>query len=321
MPASISIVIPTLGRGDILLDTLRSLQSLAVPGAETIVVDQTDRPPESVASRLQAWSREGALRWIRLDEPSIPHAMNVGLRAARSPVVLFLDDDIVPSDDLLAAHARGHAADDGVWAVAGQVLQPGEAPRVWTGGARGDGLVADLEFPFWSTDRVWVSNVMAGNLSVRRERAVQVGGFDENFEGVAHRFETEFCRRLINAGGRVLFEPAASIRHLRVPHGGTRSAGGHLTSAAPTHGMGDYYFALRSGLDLAAIKHILRRPLREVSTRFHLRHPWYVPVKLTGELRAFGAAVRAIRRGPRLLRVEDEADGQGSIASSRTGGV
>ena len=72
--------------------------------------------------------------------------------------------------------------------------------------------------------------------------------------------------------------------------------------------MGDYYFALRSGLSAATLAHILRRPVREVSTRFHLRHPWYIPLKLLGELRAFGEAVRAVARGPQLLRAEDDVD-------------
>src|SRR5437868_3122650 len=81
------------------------------------------------------------------------------------------------------------------------------------------GLGACLDFPFNSAIPAQVANVMAGNLSVRREMALAVGGFDENFVGVAYRFETEFCRRLLRAGGRVLFQPAASIHHLRTPTG------------------------------------------------------------------------------------------------------
>ena len=43
------------------------------------------------------------------------------------------------------------------------------------------------------------------------------------------------------------------------------------------------------------------RPFREVRTRFHLRHPWFVPVKLLGEMRALLLALRLWRQGPRLL--------------------
>jgi GT2 family glycosyltransferase len=301
MTPAISIVIPTFDRGDVLLDTVRTLFALRDRADEVLIVDQTPQPAASVADQLRSWESSGALRWLRLDRPSIPHAMNVGLQSATSEVVLFLDDDIVPDPQLVAAHRAAHAANRAAWGVVGQVLQPGEEPHARHGYTQTFGLKADLDFPFWSTETASVANVMAGNLSVRREQALDVGGFDENFMGAAYRFETEFCRRLLAAGGEVRFEPTAGLRHLRVQRGGTRTVGSHLTSASPRHGMGDYYFALRSGLSLDSAGYMLRRPFREVCTRFHLRRPWYIPVKLVGEARAFCAAVTACRRGPQLL--------------------
>lgn len=303
MTVPISIVIPTYDRGDVLLQTVRALLALSEPAAEVLIVDQTPAPPAPVADQLGAWDRTGRIRWLRLDRPSIPHAMNIGLQSARSPLVLFLDDDVVPGERIAAAHAARYAAGAQVWGVVGQVLQPGEEPHARNGCDRGRGLRADLDFPFWSTEACTVANVMAGNLSVRRDRALAVGGFDENFSGSAYRFETEFCRRLLAAGGEVHFEPAAGIRHLRAGRGGTRINGSHMASASPRHGMGDYYFALRSGLSLESAAYMVRRPFREVRTRFHLRQPWYIPVKLVGEARAFWAAVQAWRRGPQLLPV------------------
>lgn len=301
MTSPISIVIPTYDRGDVLLQTVRALLALRAPAAEVLIVDQTPAPPAAVADQLAAWDRSGSIRWLRLDRPSIPHAMNIGLQSSRTPLVLFLDDDVVPGDDIVAAHAARYADNPDVWAVVGQVLQPGEEPHARNGCNRGRGLRADLRFPFSSTQTCQIANVMAGNLSVRRDRALAVGGFDENFSGSAYRFETEFSRRLLAAGGEVHFEPAAGLRHLRAERGGTRISGGHMASASPRHGMGDYYFALRSGVSLESAAYMLVRPFREVRTRFHLRHPWYIPVKLVGEVRAFAAAVKAHRRGPRLL--------------------
>jgi GT2 family glycosyltransferase len=145
---------------------------------------------------------------------------------------------------------------------------------------------------------------MAGNLSVKKDRALEIGGFDENFLGVAYRFETDFARRIIQAGGKIRFEPRASIRHLRAATGGTRKHGNHLTSPSPLHGVGDYYFALKQGTDIQALLYILRRLVREVSTRFHLRHPWYIPVKLLGEFLGLMLAVVLRIRGPRLIRAK-----------------
>ncbi|MFV0444361.1 MAG: glycosyltransferase family 2 protein [Planctomycetaceae bacterium] len=298
--AEITLVVPTYQREEVLCETLRAVQRLG-GWSEVVVVDQTPMHTAATTRHLEQGSDAGWLTWVRREEPSIPRAMNAGMLAAAGEIVLFLDDDIIPDERLVQAHVEAHAEFPEAWGVVGQVLQPGEESH-----SRGEwkprsGFLADLDFPFWSNKRAWVSNVMAGNLSVKRERAIGIGGFDENFEGVAYRFETEFARRLLRAGGKILFEPAASLRHLRASRGGTRSEGSHLTSASPRHGMGDYYFALRSGWSTEAGQYMLKRPLREVRTRFHLWHPWYIPVKLIGELRAFVQACELARRGPRLM--------------------
>jgi hypothetical protein len=143
---------------------------------------------------------------------------------------------------------------------------------------------------------------MAGNLSVNRARALAIGGFDENFlPPVAYRFESEFARRIIANGGHIWFEPSASIRHLRAQSGGTRSRGCHLTSMSPVHGTGDYYYALRCGCGWERICYLLKRPLREISTKFHLTHPWWIPAKLVGEMRAAWCGYGLWRRHPRLI--------------------
>jgi hypothetical protein len=67
--------------------------------------------------------------------------------------------------------------------------------------------------------------------------------------------------------------------------------------------VGDYYFALREG-GLGAVPYILWRPFRQVRTRFHLRHPWWIPVKLVSEIRGFLWALRLARRGPRYVERE-----------------
>ena len=299
--SDITIAIPTLGRGRLLLETVRLLIDLRPAAGAILVVDQTPKHDDDVSGQLNAWAAAGTVRWLRRQTPSVPGAMNDALRAAQTGLVLFVDDDIVPGSHLAGAHAKAYDDEPEAWAVAGQVLQPGEEPaeplRTW----REAGWLAGLDFPFRSTRRAWVRNGMAGNLSVRRDRAVQIGGFDENFRGVAFRFETEFCQRLWDHGGKVLFDPAASIRHLRAADGGTRCYGRHQTSASPSHGVGDYYFALRRGSGVSRIAYMARRPVREVCTRFHLRHPWYIPVKLAGECLAFLWALRLAARGARHM--------------------
>ncbi len=291
----LTIAIPTYRRGRILIETLERLLELDPPAAEIIVVDQTPEHPPEVARRLAELARSITL--IRLPAPSIPHAMNVALERASTRHVLFVDDDVAPPPYLAAAHERVYA-DQTVWAVVGQVLQPGEEPEHFEEATLRAGLIRDLAFRFNHDTACDVQNVIGCNLSVDRERALELGGFDENFSDVAYRFETEFAVRVVHAGGRVRFEPAASLRHLKIPTGGVRAWGDHRRSARPSHSIGDYYFArLHVGPFWRYVAHRLRQ---NVGTRYHLTHPWFIPPKLVGEMRGLLMALRRARGGQRL---------------------
>ena len=231
---------------------------------------------------------------------TIPKAMNRALLEARGDIVLFLDDDIIPDVELARGHEEAHRI-EGVAAVVGQILQPGQETKTDRSKHRGHGLWRDLNFPFNSTARAFVSTVMAGNLSVKRTKALAAGGFDENFAKVAHRFEAEFARRLERSSGRILFEPAASVHHLRAPSGGTRVYGTYLRSAGGEFAVGDYYFALLEGSPLECLGYIGWRLLRSVTTRYHALHPWWIPARMIGELRGLSQAIRLVLRGQRLL--------------------
>lgn len=296
----VSIAIPTYHRTAVLTETVRSLLRQRRPASEIILVDQTPASEVGDDQELRSWDRAGCIRWLRQDRPSVPAAMNHALLEAKGSIVLFLDDDIVPSEGLVDAHAHNFTTPE-VSAVAGQVLQPGEAPRAGWIPRKRNGIWTDLDFRFNSTDRCVIRNCMAGNFSVRREAALAVGGFDENFVSLAYRFETEFCRRLAGQGGRIVFDPAASIRHLQLDYGGMRCYGHHRWTCRPDHSVGEYYFALRHGVGLETVAFIAYRMFRAVRTRHNLLHPWWIPLRLVAEMRGLNWAMRLARNGPAYI--------------------
>ena len=293
---TISIAIPTYGRDQDLTDTIASILELKFGADELLVVDQTPNHDAVTQQRLQQWDDGEKIRWIRLEKPSITRSMNHALRQAKSDLVLFLDDDIRPRSEFVAEHKKTHQNEPELWATVGQVLQPWQEPTDLQAPREARGLRTNEDFPFHSIRSIDVQNVMAGNLCVNRQRALSIGGFDENFVGAAFRFETEFARRIVKAGGTIRFLGNAGIDHLRVERGGTRTGGSHLASADPRHGVGDHYYAmLHSDSPAEARVYCLRRILREVRTKFHLTHPWWIPVKLVGEARAYFAAKRMVK--------------------------
>lgn len=297
----LSVAVPTYGREEVLLATLGMLLEQTPPAAEILVLDQTRQHQPGTSAQLQSWDTLGKIRWIPLEKPSQPQALNAALLQATQPYVLFLDDDIRIDSGFLQAHCAAFDS-DAVWAAAGQVLQPGEVEDGNWLHQPAPGPFCDADFVFRSAHKTRIQNGMSGNLSVRRERALQIGGFDENFvPPVAYRFDNEFCKRLCRAGGSIVFEPKARIYHLRASKGGTRTNSCHLTSMSPEHGVGDYYFAMLQGPNAESRRYMARRMVREVCTRFHLKHPWWIPVKLIGELRALLWANRLVRQGQKLI--------------------
>lgn len=289
-----SIVIPSYQRGAVVLDSVRALLAPEQAADEIIVVDQTPQHPAKIEAALQALHDSGRMRWLRLAQPSIPHAMNVGLGAAQSEIVLFLDDDIVPDADLVDAHVRAQR-DDGAFLVAGMVLQPGQ---------RADTLQPGEPFRFNSDAPAMIREFMGGNFSIRRDIALVLGGFDENFVGAAYRFEAEFAHRYVKAHGLIRYEPRAIIHHLQIASGGTRAHGHHLRTLRPTHSVGAYYELLRTRRP-GWWWQFLWRPLRAVRTRHHLRRPWWIPLTLLAELRGMLLAMRLNHRGAHLLCQHD----------------
>ena len=288
---TLSVAIPTYGRDGVLIDSITALLGLETPPWELLIVDQTPRHDAATEAQLAHWQREGRIRWLRLSRPSITQAMNHALLQARGDSVLFLDDDILPDADLVAAHERAAHRHPGAM-IAGRVLQP------WHGGQ------ADPEtgpFLFNSLEPRPVLAFMGGNVAIPRREALALGGFDANFVKVAYHFEAEFAHRWCAAERPILYEPSALIHHLRAERGGTRSYGKHLTTVRPDHAVGRYYFLLRTMPLLPALGSALADLLRSVRTRHHLRHPWWIPATLLAELRGLIWALKLHARGPATL--------------------
>jgi GT2 family glycosyltransferase len=291
----LSIAIPTYGRDSVLLDSIGFLLTLIEPVDEVLVIDQTPMHEADTEMALTRLAGEGRIRWLRLPHPSIPAAMNRGLLEARNNLVLFLDDDIVPDPQLLDAHRQAHV--HGVTGlVAGRVSQP------WHGSDEPDPTVPG-QFSFNGGEPALITEFMGGNFSVSRDRAIAIGGFDENFVRVAYRFEAEFAYRWMAAGEKIQYAPNAWIRHLKVQRGGTRSFGEHQETVRPDHAVGAYYYSLRTRKAARCVWDFLIRPVRAIATRHHLSRPWWIPLTLLAETRAMIWAVQLAFSGPRLLRL------------------
>jgi GT2 family glycosyltransferase len=287
----ITIAIPTYGRDQVLVDTIRHVLALIPPPAEVIVLDQTEKHVPEVVRTLEALHASAAIRWLRLPVPLIPGAMNRGLLEASHEFVLFLDDDIIPHPGLVEAHASA-LEKTGAALVAGRIIQPWQEGRDFSD---------ESTFHFASLSPAWISDFMGTNFSVRRDTVLRIGGFDERFVRVAYNFESEFAYRLRCAGYQIYYEPAAVVHHLKVSGGGTRTFGDHLRSYRPNHAVGAYYFILRTWSGWQSLGRLFGRPLRAITTRHHLCRPWWIAATLIAEFSGMVWALMLAAQGPRYL--------------------
>lgn len=284
---ALTIAIPTYRREQVLLDTISYLLELPAAAAEILVLDQTEHHEIATRDALCRLADEDRIRWIQLPQPSIPRAMNTALLEASHPIVLFVDDDIRPDAELVSAHVAAHARHpDGL--VAGRVIQP------WQ---EGIDFAAEGPFHFAAVEPAFIGEFIGCNFSIRRDVALRLGGFDENFVHVAYRFEAEFAHRYRAKGPEIYFEPTACVHHLKVTAGGTRTYGEHLSTWRPDHAVGAYYYGLRTG----NTRMFASRPWGAVATRYHLRNPWRIPGTLLAELSGMLWALGLFLRGPKCL--------------------
>jgi GT2 family glycosyltransferase len=290
-PLSIAAAIPTFRREKELIDTISYLLRQKAQLSEILVLDQSESHAPSVEMALSSWDAQGAVRWIKLTKPSIPAAMNRALMESRADVVAFFDDDIVPQENLISAHLTAHG-EPHTAVVAGRVIQPWQIGLDFSG---------DETFHFASMHPCSIDRFIGCNFSVRRELGVRIGGFDENFVGVAYNFEDEFSHRLARNGYRIYFEPKACVHHLKASSGGTRTTGDHLTTWRPNHAVGAYYCALRTKRGLDRPLAVLRRLVKAVATRHHLQKPWWIPATLTAEVLGLVWALALASKGPNYV--------------------
>lgn len=279
--ATISVIVPTYKREAVLVESLAGISALLKPGDEILVIDQTPEHDAATTEALHRMSSSGAIRWYRRAKPSQNEAMNIAALMAGGTILLFLDDDIVPSDNLLEGHRRVLAEPNGAPATCGQVLQP------WNPAPVQNVQGFDLEFDTAYAASCEIRSLIGANFAIRRDTYLALGGMDENFFGSNYRNDAELAYRICKVTGkRIRFLPDAGLRHL-FAGGGNRAFGSKDTWGHIGGSIGDYYFALKWLPFQERVRHIARRFVRSALNRNTVTHPWLVPSLALREVVAF----------------------------------
>ncbi len=218
-------------------------------GAEIVIIDNasTDGTPSLAASRAAGSTQ---IRLIANPENrGFAAAVNQGVRASTAPFVLLLNPDAVlcsPVDSLIRACSK-----PGIGAVGGKLIDARGVPQKGFN-VRRFPTPAALIFENLFLNRLWPGNPVnwrfrCFDIDLNRAAEIdqpagafmmfprhvwgQMQGFDEGFFPLWFE-DVDFCKRIRNAGLRILYQPDAVARH----------KGGHSLSSIPLGTKTEYWY-------------------------------------------------------------------------------
>lgn len=209
-----SVIIPSYNRRATLEMVLAGLAAQTLPGERFEVIVVLDGSSDDSPAMLARWREAGRirnLRWIEQPNSGQAAARNNGAEAARAPILVFIDDDVVPEPEMLEAHLRWYDGDEPL-TVLGDCLVVRE---------RRESLYHLMVWAWWEDmyrtralpgRRPGVRDFCAGNFSLRRADLLRVGGFDTAFRGYGGE-DYELGHRLLRNGVRFVADRGARARH------------------------------------------------------------------------------------------------------------
>ncbi len=249
LPSRWSLVVPTLNRADVLVESLRANVHQTRPPHQVIVVDASD-DWRSVRARVLADVAKEApeVEWIYLgaEVRSSAHQRNQGFARCTSDAVFFLDDDSFMYRDCAEQIMRVYEADTnfaigGVCAVLADRLEGAFEPAEGADGStRREGLagrVLDLAHRQWRQDKLFIPYDgrfhvrpvdLAGldvapvpllhgcRMTFRAEAVRKAGGFEEMLVRSAYGEDIDLSYRISRHQALVEARRAA-LRHEQVP--------------------------------------------------------------------------------------------------------
>jgi glycosyltransferase involved in cell wall biosynthesis len=215
----VAVVIPTIGR-----PTLAETVGLVLADEAVVeVVIVADRNAHEVREALAGLAPEPRLQVVDGPGHGAGWARQRGVEVSTAPLLLFLDDDVVPMAGLAAAHARRHVEPGrvvvGYMPVAETYRRSSATARVY-----GDDYLAACEELDRDPSRI-LGDLWAGNVSLARVDAERVPLASDDAD-YFRREDQAFGLRCARAGLTGVFD-----RSLRAEHQFERSLSAFLLAA------------------------------------------------------------------------------------------
>ncbi|MFZ0547943.1 MAG: glycosyltransferase family 2 protein [Candidatus Promineifilaceae bacterium] len=236
----ISVVMPTYNRLPTLKRALGGLinQTARIGSFEVVVV--SDGSTDGTNEYLESFVAPFPFRLIIQQNQGAATARNTGFKAATGEYVLFIDDDVVPTAELVEKHHNLNQVHGEDTVIIGPMLTPDDykmAPWVEWEQFMLYKQYEEMQLGHWQPT---ARQFYTGNTSLARKHLVRSGGFDAQFRRAE---DVELAYRLAAFGVQFVFAPEAIGYHYA-----DRSFQSWL-STPYAYGRNDVIFTLQKGQD------------------------------------------------------------------------
>jgi glycosyltransferase involved in cell wall biosynthesis len=216
--SSLSIIIPTKGRGTLFLNTLRSIANQPVVVNEVIIVDQSKNPIAKVTLEGIFKRSDIAPKLIYCHAPWLlgaSAARNYGIKHASGKIIQFLDDDVVLEKDYFLKFLQAFNNAD-VGGVAGLVIEPNTKTsflkKVFFGMFYIGPFRQIREEAYLNPPRAQIETNTLPGVSAYRREVFEEFSFDEGLVGPSTGEDVDFSYR-VGKSWKLVIHPDARICH------------------------------------------------------------------------------------------------------------
>jgi GT2 family glycosyltransferase len=196
MKPTLSVIIPTCNRNDLLgkcLERLQyDLQQLSADDYEIIVTD--DGKDSNAKTFIEQYFP--FVQWVEGPKKGPASNRNNGAKYAKGEWLIFLDDDCLPAIDILRQYSS--------------LIERNPSIEVWEGKIEPEGKSkSPIEYAPINTEG---GHLWSCNFAIEKKKFDSIGGFDENFK-YPHMEDVDLRERLKVDGVNIQFAATASVTH------------------------------------------------------------------------------------------------------------
>lgn len=223
----IEIIIPTSNRDHRLPKLFDNLKKLVIPEVVSFritLVDNASKDKTSEVINAEILKNQLPVKLLKESKPGKSRALNKAILESESDLLLFTDDDVIPSLDWLDAYYKAAVKYPGIDFFSGVVVPVWENESIpeWMaikGALAVPEGIANSRF-YGEKEKLLSEKVVpgGGNVAIRRKIILERGKFFREDMGPGTKFpfaeDTDFFLHYANTGAQFMYIPEAKVFHL-----------------------------------------------------------------------------------------------------------